>query len=176
MDEIRLHKKPIKAIIILAGSTCFVFFGIWEISKENIDTYTFIMGYLTIAFFGLGIAVGLYHLLDRKPQIILNKEGIWDRSTKQKLIPWNLIKNAYPINISGQKFISLELDKDFEKEIKQYKWATKFNKAIGAQTINLQLGQLNVNSNRLTDLILRMTKLDITERTKEIKNVAQQKI
>jgi|GEM_PF-4469286 hypothetical protein len=64
-------------------------------------------------------------MLDRRPRIIINGEGILDRSNRQGLIPWEMIKEAYDINIANQAFISLVLDDKFIFKEKQYNWAKK---------------------------------------------------
>jgi hypothetical protein len=125
-----------------------------------------------IGFFGLGIFVGFFHLFDKRAQIVINEKWIYDRTTKQGNIPWQYIEGAYLIKISGQKFISLELNKDFESRLKQYSWVTNFNRSFGAQKVNLQISQLAINPFKLTELILNMRILDEEGRKREIKNVA----
>ena len=173
MTEIKLYKSPWKALKIFALTIPFIVIGIWMISKEDSDSMDIFMGWLGLCFFGLGIPVGLFHLFDRRPQIIINEQGLWDRTTKQGIIEWDIIHDAYPIHISGQKFISLKLDKSFEVKVKQFKWATKLSKKVGAQKVNLHLGQIKIDSDRFTDFILEMTQTELPERKNKIKNVAQ---
>ena len=173
MNEIKLYKKPIKAISLLAISAVFVVLGIWGVMRDGNSAFEIIMAYLIIFLFGLGIAVGFFHLFDRRPQIIINENGIWDRTTNLDLIKWELIQNAYPINIYGQIFISLKLDESLEVKVKQYKWATYLSNKMDAQKINLSLGQIKIDYKRLNDFILKMTQLEQSERQKEIINVAQ---
>jgi len=173
MNEIKLYKKPIKAISLLAISTVFIILGIWGIMRNGNSAFEIIMAYLTVFLFGLGVAVGLFHLFDRRPQIIINENGIWDRTTNIDLIKWELIKDAYPIDIYGQIFISLKLDESLEIKVKQYKWATYLSNKMDAQKINLSLGQIKIDYKRLNEFILKMSRLEETERRVEIKNVAQ---
>lgn len=173
MNEIKLYKKPTKVISLLAISTVFVVLGIWGVMRDGNSAVQIIMAYLTIFLFGLGIAVGFFHLFDRRPQIIINENGIWDRTTNLDLIKWELIQNAYPINIYGQIFISLKLDENMEVKVKQYKWATYLSNKMDAQKINLSLGQIKIDYKRLNDFILKMTKLEQMERRKEILKVVQ---
>ena len=173
MNEIKLYKKPIKAIFLLAISTVFVVLGIWGIMRDGNSAFEIFMAYLAIFFFGLGIAVGFFHLFDKRPQIIINENGIWDRTTNLDLIKWELIQDAYPINIYGQIFISLKLDKSQEIKVKQYKWTTYLSSKMNAQKINMSLGQIKVDYKRLNEFILKMSRLEETERAVEIKNVAQ---
>jgi hypothetical protein len=118
--------------------------------------------YLNIGFFGLGYPVGLYHLLDKRPQIIIREIGIFDRMTYKDFINWDVIQYAYPIDIHGQKFICLIVDERYEPSTKKgqfVKTLSKFSKYIGAQELNISLGQIAVDEIRLTEFILTMINL-----------------
>jgi len=173
MNEIKLYKKPIKAISFLAICGVFVSLGIWGIMREESSAFEIFMAYLTVFFFGLGIAIAFFHLFDKRPQIIINENGIWDRTTNLDLIKWEFIQDAYPINIYGQIFISLKLDQSLEIKVKQYKWASYLSGKMNAQKVNLSLGQIKIDYKRLNEFILKMSRLEETERQVEIKNVAQ---
>lgn len=58
------------------------------------------------------------------------------------------------------------VDDTFVFKQKQYKWALKINKAIGAQKLNLHLGQLKINENKMTAFIKEMMKAE--EGTRQI--------
>lgn len=151
MTEIKLYKTTLKGLKIFALTIPFVIIGIWMITNNENS------GWFVALFFGLGIPVGLFHLLDRRPQIIINENGIWDRTTNQDEVKWEQIQGAYPLDIYGQKFISLVVDDTFVFKQKQYKWAAKINEAIGAQKLNLHLGQLKMDENKMTAFIQEMT-------------------
>ena len=156
MTEIKLYKSPWRAIKLILLCSIFVAFGLWGIMKSNMPSW---IAWFNIGFFGLGYPVGLKHLFDRRPQIIINEIGIFDRTTHKDFINWEIIKDAYPINISGQKFICLVVDEQFKpskKKGKRYQKAAKFNEAIGAQELNLSLGQIRVDVIKLTEFIILM--------------------
>jgi hypothetical protein len=90
------------------------------------DTPTWVW-YLSIGFFGLGYPIGLFHLLDRRPQIIINEIGIFDRTTYKDFINWDVIQDAYPIDISGQKFVCLVVDQKYEPSSRRGKVAKSFH-------------------------------------------------
>ena len=73
-----MYKSPMKAIKVFAFTVPFVVLGIWMVNTVT-DAADRIVGWLNICFFGLGLPIGLFHLLDRRPQIIINENGIWDR-------------------------------------------------------------------------------------------------
>lgn len=139
------------------------------IKTETTGSNRYIMGWVATCFFGLGILVGLFHMLDKRPQIIITENGIWDRSTKQDEVKWEQIKSAYPLNIFGQKFLSLVVDDSFEIKQVQYKWAAKMNEAVGGQKINLLLSQLNVDEYKITAFVQEMIASDKENRAAIIK-------
>ena len=163
MTEVKLYKTPLKGLKIFALTIPFVIIGIWIITKDKSS------GWLITLFFGLGIPVGLFQLFDRRPQIIINENGIWDRTTNQNEVKWEQIQGAYPLDIYGQEFISLVVDDTFVFKRKQYKWAAKINEAIGAQKLNLHLSQLRIDKNKMTSFIQEMTETEKRNRPSIIK-------
>lgn len=154
MKEIKLHKSPWKAIKLILLCSIFVAAGIWGITTDNMPAW---VAWLSIGFFGLGYPVGLFHLFDRRPQIIINEVGIFDRTAHKDFINWEIIQDAYAIDINGQKFICLVVDEQFRPSKTKGKWyknAAALNEVIGAQELNLSLGQININVDKLTEFIL----------------------
>jgi hypothetical protein len=168
MTDIKLIKAPFKSIRIFLLSIPFVAIGVWMMKSNEVFTLDWIMGLLCSGFFSLGLFVGLFHFLDKRPQIIINEIGIWDRTTKQDLIKWEFIKKAYPISIYRQRFISLVIDENIDFKTKQYKWATKLSKGIGAQKLNIQVSQIMIDESRFTDFINTMIKVNKADRAKVI--------
>jgi hypothetical protein len=169
MTEVKLYKKPLKGLKIFALSIPFVAIGFFAINNEPVGSIDYIMGLICICFFGLGILIGLFQTFDRRPQIIITENGIWDRTTKQDEFKWDQIKSAYPLNIHQQKFVSLKLDKSFVMKKKLYKWAAKLNKVVGAKNINLQISQLKIDEKKMADFISEIIKTEKENRTEIIK-------
>jgi hypothetical protein len=67
MTEIKLYKSQLKALGLIAMTIPLVAGGIWIIKKEPSGTFDYRMGWACITFFSLALAVGLFHLLDRRP-------------------------------------------------------------------------------------------------------------
>jgi hypothetical protein len=171
MTEIRLYKTTTKGLKIIGMCLPFVAIGLWFITQEPIGTTNYIMGWVGTCFFGLGIPIGLFQTFDRRPQIIISENGIWDRTSKQDEVKWEQIVEAYPLDIFEQKFVSIKTDSTFIFKKKPYKWAEKINKKIGAQNLNLHLGQINIDEIELTNFINRLRKESIEERRKLIKTL-----
>jgi len=155
MKEIKLYKSPWRAVKLILLCSIFVALGLWGILT---DMPTWI-AWLNIGFFGLGYPVGLFHLFDRRPQIIINETGIFDRTTNKDFINWEIIQDAYLIDIHKQKFICLVVDEIFKPSLKKsklYQQTAKFSEAIGAQELNISLGQIKIDPEKLTEFILLM--------------------
>lgn len=134
-----------------------------------------LFAWIPIGFFGLGFLLGVYNLLDKRPMIIINEIGIFDRSANQEFINWELIQDAYPININGQKFICLVVNEKFKPSRKKgviYRSAVKLNEVIGAQELNIYLGQIKkIDEIKLTEFILEISKADKTTKAELIKTL-----
>jgi len=162
MTELKLYKSNWKGIKIIALCLPFVIIGIWMISEKQKESFDYFMGWFIASFFGLGFPVGIFTLLDRCPQIKINENGIWDRTIKQNEIKWEQITESYLIDIYNQKFISLAVDKTFEFKKRSFSWVNKLNKYVGAQELNINLSQIKIDENKLTEFI---NKLRITEKS-----------
>ncbi|GMN11210.1 hypothetical protein MTsPCn9_20850 [Croceitalea sp. MTPC9] len=169
MTEVKLYKSKKSAIKVMALCTPFVVLGIFILGKNPL------IGWLNIGFFGLAYPLGIFNLLDRRPALILNELGIFDRSIHKDFINWELIKDAYPISINRQKFICLLIDEKFKPSKKKrlfYKSVAKLNEAIGAQELNINLGQIQkIDEVKLTLFILKMSKATKTDKATLLKEL-----
>jgi hypothetical protein len=169
MTEIKLYKSKQRAIRLILLCTPFVLIGIWMLADKPL------IGWLSIGFFGLGYPLGIYNLFDKRPMIIINEIGIFDRSANSEFINWELIQDAYPININGQKFICLIINEKFKPSRKKgvtYRSTVKLNEAIGAQELNIHLGQIEkIDEIKLTEFILEMSKADKKTKAELIKTL-----
>lgn len=169
MAEIKLYKSSGKGFKIIALSLPFVMIGIWVILREQNGTFDYYMGWFTTLFFGLGVLIGIFTFFDKRVQIIINENGIFDKTLKQGQIEWKHIIEAYPLDISDQKFISIIVNEAFDSETKQYKWVEKLNEIIGAQKLNLNLSQIKVDEIKLSELINKLIHSEKNERSNHIR-------
>lgn len=173
MQEIKLYKSPGRAKRLILGCSVFVIIGLWQLESEHTPLW---IAYSGIFFFGLGLLVGLFHLLDDRPQIIINEVGIFDRMSHKEMINWEIIKDAYLINIAGQPFICIVVDEKFspsKKKGKFYRKVAKLNEFVGAQEINVSLGQLNVDYQKLNDFILQMRSATKSDKNDILKSIVE---
>lgn len=168
MAEIKLYKTTAKGLKIIGMNLPFIVAGIWMITEKQYGTIPYIMGWIGICFFGLGIAVGIFQTFDKRPQIIINEDGIWDRTTKQDEVKWEQIIEAYPLEISGQKLISLVTDDTYNFKKKPPKWVSKINEFLEAQNLNLSLGQIKIDEIELANFINQLRTKNREERKRLI--------
>lgn len=167
MKEIKVYRSPLKAILLTLGSILFVVVGLWIASDPKVDKFIVAMGWIGAGFFTLGIVAGLYSIFDKRPQIILNTTGVFDRTIYKGFIPWDVIMDAYPFNIRGAKFISLVVKDEFEEAARKdmrNKSTISLNKKMGAQAFNLNLAQVKVDQQKFIALIHTMRNASPEER------------
>jgi hypothetical protein len=168
--DIKLYKSPWRAIKLILLCSIFVFGGLFLLNNSDTPKW---VAWMSIGFFGLGYPVGLFHLFDRRPQIIINEIGIFDRTTYKDFINWDVIQGAYPIDISGQKFVCLVVDEKYEPSTKKgnfSKSVSNISKDIGAQELNISLGQITVDEVKLTEFILTMINVRPENRKEKLKD------
>lgn len=169
MTEIKFYKSPWKAIRLLLLSLPFVIGGFYLLSTQDSDRT---MAWVCICFFGLGIPLGLFNLFDRRPQIIIDKKGmfcrqsygIFDKSLDRGFINWDMISDVYlKINknfykglpLSPQKFICI-IKKDNSKRKKSSSYG-----AFGLGDFNMPLLMTQkINEENLVEFIKAMSNAD----------------
>lgn len=154
MNEIILYKSRLKAFRLIAVSSIFVIPSLFFIISQDDPKFIF---WICTGFFSIGYAVAFINIFDKKPQIIINSKGIWDRSLKFETILWDDILDAYSVNIRREKFIALVVKPEIVKRKKLYKWAESINRFAGAQKINLYSGNVKVDNNKLLSAIKQLS-------------------
>jgi hypothetical protein len=164
MSELKIYKSRWKAIKSMVIASPFVFGGLYFLDHSDVPRWLSLM---SILFFGLAYPVAIYQLLDRRPQIIINEVGIFDRTCHKDFINWNLINNAYIVEVHGQHFISLIVDERFEPSKKGSRFRKQLasvSKCLGFQELNVSLGYVNVDAVKLNNLILAMISCNLGDR------------
>jgi len=127
---------------------------------------------MSIGFFGLGIPISLFQLLDRRPQIIVNDVGVFDRMMHHEFINWEIIQDVYLVEVNKQTFICLVVEQAFEPSRRKGKFkqgVANLNKKMGFQELNISLGFVNVNTFRFAEFISAMHGAAPTERDALVK-------
>jgi hypothetical protein len=156
MKEVKIYKSPWKVIRMMLLASIFVIIGIYMLSKPGAPVF---LAWLSILFFGMAYPFGLFQLFDRRPQIIINEIGIFDRTAHKDFINWEIIQDAYLVNVQKQKFICLVVAQQFEPSRSKGKLAKNMaglSRSLGFQELNISLGNVRINEERLMAFILAM--------------------
>ncbi len=164
MTEVRLYRSRGKVLRMVLLCSVFVGLGYFMLGRPDAPQG---IAWLSIGFFGLGFLFGLYQLLDRRPQIIVNEFGVFDRTTHHEFINWEIIQDVYLIAVNRQKFICLVVDEAFEPSRKKNKFrqgVASLNKEFGFQELNISLGLVSIDTMRFAEFILAMRGAEQPER------------
>ena len=111
--EIQLSKT--KLLMALCGSSIFVGSGVLfvmypAVLNPNFETYPFIIGIVSILFFGTCLIYAIIKMFDRKAGLVIDENGINDNSSRGSigLINWEDISRITPSEIASSKVILIE--------------------------------------------------------------------
>jgi len=115
-------------------------------------------GWLNIIFFGGCALVAVWQIIDTRPRLIIDDEGILDRTLGVGCIPWSEIQGASLRSIHGNDFICLELQ-DHEKYLQRTTAVKRAlagaNSALGFTPISLNLSGIAVDATDILELIIK---------------------
>jgi hypothetical protein len=153
MEKISIGNFKLRYLFLLLGSLAFVITGAFLTFKKS-DTMSFTSGWSAIIFFGACAIIFLLQIIDSRPRLIIDENGIFDRTLSIGLISWSDIADAYVGSIKGQHFICLKLkDENIAKVI------SSANIALGFERININLSGLNVKPEQVCELIVKKAAL-----------------
>jgi hypothetical protein len=175
MLELKFYKSPWKATKLILLSLPFVLFSLYDIVSHN-QTMPSALSWFCLCFFGLGIPLGLFNLFDKRPELIISEDGIFDRLTTKQFINWDFIKDSYLKEIdttgrfggpvySKQIFICLVLDPNAPIILNANKTLVKLSESLGFQGISIGLSQLQKKDwHKLVDFTKAMANANASER------------
>ncbi|MDR3680973.1 MAG: hypothetical protein P4L41_13495 [Flavipsychrobacter sp.] len=163
MKEIKLYNsiaKPAKRVVLFLVllAACFYVQHYFAISWPL---------WVGCILFGFPALFNLYIILDRRAQIVLSKEGIYDGRVHNGTIGWHVIKEAYALSVYGRQYICLAVDDNFKPANGNgniYKRMALFTKSLGAKELNLSLTQMDVDTEKLAAFIVEMKTANAIER------------
>ena len=166
--EITLYKSPKKAFKLILVSSIVAACALFLLVTIDAPTTAW---YVIIGVYGLVYPVALFHLFDRRPQIVINEIGIFDRRTCKDFINWDVIQRAYPVDAMVAEYVCLIVDDKYLLSIKKGQADRPFMifPEIGAHEIDISVGQLAVDPFKLTEFILKMIKAIPEGRKEEFK-------
>ena len=112
-DRIVIASSKAKLVLLTLGALLFVAGGVWlleiaDTQRRYPPIYVEGISVLAIGFFGLCATYGLLKLLDRSPGLVLDREGIIDKSSGLAAgrVAWDEIRDIRVVSISGQRFLA----------------------------------------------------------------------
>ncbi|MFZ5638983.1 MAG: STM3941 family protein [Pseudomonadota bacterium] len=141
------------ALLLLACG--FVALGAFLLVAGDDDARS--VAILCILFFGACALTFVWQIVDRRPRLILDDVGVFDRTLRVGRIPWSDIEDAYSASIHRQDFVCLILRDEAQ-------WVAKLpplqrrlvaaNRALGFSGLNLNLSGLEADASTVLALIL----------------------
>ncbi|OGX60574.1 MAG: hypothetical protein A2189_05110 [Paenibacillus sp. RIFOXYA1_FULL_44_5] len=159
-QEIILYPSTGKLLRAILLSVLFVAAGVFVLETQTLWIWD-ILVIPGILFFGAGMLILLYRLINKKPSHVINEEGIWfnpSRSNKEQ-IKWEDIQNLTIQQISRQRFIGIDLH-NMEQFLSTRKaWRKKliqFNAGLIQAPIIIGESLLSMKLEELHSLMLEM--------------------
>jgi hypothetical protein len=110
-DEIVIATSKTKLVLLVAGSLLFVAVSAWMFTVARGAAFLLLVAVAGMAFFGLCALVGIKKLFQTEPGLIINRDGIHDRSSgvAAGFIPWSDIDGFSVFEIQKQKMIVVKV-------------------------------------------------------------------
>jgi hypothetical protein len=144
-----------KYILSLMASGAFVACGVLLVTGSDSAGW---VGWASIVFFGAGIPLFVRQLLDSKPRLVIDDEGVFDRTLGVGIIPWSEIESAYVKSAHGNDFVCLVL-RDPQRWTGQLPSAqqalVKANVKLGFQPLNINLSGMAVDAALVQEVVLK---------------------
>jgi hypothetical protein len=112
-DRFIVRSSPWKLFKLFASAAVFVLMGItfvthpgaFDVARSGFVTF---IGWVSIAFFGLGMSVFTIQLIQRKPEFIIDRSGFTYPKWSNDVVAWRDIADVSVTGISGTKFVTLQ--------------------------------------------------------------------
>ena len=109
--ELVFSASRLKAVLLLLGSIAFVALGWWMKDQKPL------IGWLCVAFFGLGVPAALLMFLPGFMSLRLDSEGVELKSMGRKqMIPWKDVQSFKIGSIRGAKMIAIRYRPNYQQQ------------------------------------------------------------
>lgn len=156
MTPVSIKSSRLKYILLLIASLGFVAGGIFILIHGDAgDTW---VGWMSIVFFGAGIPIFVWQLVDSRPRLVIDDQGILDRTLGVGVLPWSEITGAYLKSIRGNSFICLEVrnpERWIGKLSPVKRAMLSANEKLGFTALNLNLSAIAADPSQILELILK---------------------
>lgn len=157
MTTLIIRSSRRKYVLLLIGVVGFVVLGMFIVGHPRPNRPSDVwLGWAMIIFFGSGIPIFIWQLLDNRPRLVIDERGVRDRTLGVGVIPWSEITGAYVQSIHGNDFICLELRTPelWVRKLSRMKRAmVSANRALGFTPLFLNLSGVNARTDEVLELI-----------------------
>jgi hypothetical protein len=157
LDTLVIKNARLKYLLFLVLAAGFVAGGIFMLTHGETARQRW-TGWATIAFFGAGVPLFAWQLVDARPRLVIDHRGILDRTLGVGVLPWSEITGAYLRSIHGNDFICLEMRNPdmWLGQLSPIKRAmVSANKALGFTELNVNLSGVAADSAHVLELVLK---------------------
>lgn len=164
MEKFVIRTSRIKAVLLTLVSIAFVAGGVFILlssndraaSRRGVSAKA--AGWGAIVLFGGCSVVGFMQVLDSRPRLVIDDEGVFDRTLRCGKIPWTDMMGARLQIIGSQPFICLEL-RDEERHLAAISPTRRAlvaaNRALGFSAFSLNLPQVDADPQEVFELVSR---------------------
>jgi hypothetical protein len=152
MNKVIIKNSRLRPVVLLIAAIGFVVAGAWMVSRGKP------FGWVAIAFFGSGALVFVWQIVDRRPRLTIDQNGVIDRTLGVGRIVWSDIESAYLTSINGNGFICLELgnpEKYSKKMSKTRRAMSTVNRNLGFTDFCINLSGTEADSNEVFELLMK---------------------
>ncbi|HWT00297.1 MAG TPA: STM3941 family protein [Pyrinomonadaceae bacterium] len=156
MEKLIINNSRWKYVLLLIGSIGFVVGGIWMLMRGEP------FGWAAIVFFGSGVPISVWQIADSRPRLVIDEQGVLDRTLGVGRIAWGDIEAAYVRSISGNDFICLELKNpaQYSHKLSKVKRAmAAANRRLGFTDFNLNLSGVDARTGEVFELVMKYCQL-----------------
>ena len=156
MKQTIYFNSKLKYVLFLLMSVAFVAIGAFMVLDGEKD----LIGWLCIGIFFLGIPIFLWQIFDSRPRLILDEDGVIDRTLGVGKIFWKDIKGLSVRTVHKNDFVCLEMDEDSNQRYLSSLSSIKrklltANVALGWPPLNLNLSGLKGSTEEIFQAIVQ---------------------
>ncbi|WP_394539830.1 hypothetical protein PRJ39_04295 [Lysobacter enzymogenes] len=144
-------------LALLLGALAFVAIGAFIVLRHP-SLEGFLIGGASIVFFGGGAVLFAFQLLDRRPRLVLDDEGLTDRTLGVGTIPWRDIAGAQLRTVRGHAFVCLQLRNPEQWSARlsaRQRRLAALNQRMGYAMLNVNLSGVAADPQAVLKRILR---------------------
>ncbi len=155
MTSITIHASRFKYAVFLLIAIFGFFVGLMMVTDTKSRNVW--NGWGCLIFFGACVSSFARQLFDSRPRLVLNDEGVFDRTLGVGVIPWSEITGATLRSVNRNYFVCLELrnPEQWTARLPPLKRAlVSANKALGFASLNLNLSGIAADPMEVYKLVL----------------------